>query len=157
MIFRRRSQRALIAGRWPSKHRPRPSDSDGGSAAVELVILTPALVLLTVMVVFLGRAGQATGQVSHAADQAARAASQVSAVRMPLTARTAARADLAANGVVCASVAVDTIVSSDMGVPSWVTVTVTCTVEGEGLGLLGVGRRIVRATSTEPVDRYRAP
>jgi Flp pilus assembly protein TadG len=50
-----------------------------GSASVELVLLTPVLMILVLLVVLAGRSGEVLLQVKHAADQGARAAS-ISAV-----------------------------------------------------------------------------
>ena len=47
-----------------------------GSVTVELVILTPLLMLLVLFGIYAGRASEAVIQVRHAADQAARAASK---------------------------------------------------------------------------------
>ncbi len=158
MSFRRRPSGALIGDRCRSRSSPDAAPPDQGSAAVELVVLTPVIVLLFVAVVFLGRAGQSSAQVRHAADQAARAASQVSVGRMPSVAHAAVVADLSANGVSCSSTSVDTAVSADSrGAPRWVTVSVTCQVDRSGLDLLGAASRSVQASSTEVVDRYRAP
>jgi Flp pilus assembly protein TadG len=121
---------------------------------VELVVLAPVLLILSLLIVHLGRAGGASQQVRHAADAAARAASIVATSRMRDEAESAARADLEANGVNCASTSVAVRIG---GPPSLrtVTVTVSCTTNSAGLDLLGVGGRSVRASSTEVVDRYR--
>ncbi len=121
---------------------------------VELVVLAPVLVVLSLLIVHLGRAGGASQQVRHAADAAARAASIVATSRMRAEAESVAVADLDANGVNCAS----TSVAVQLGGPPasrTVTVTLLCTTNSAGLDLLGVSGRSVRATSTEVVDRYR--
>lgn len=123
---------------------------DRGSATVELVALTPLLVVLLMFVVFAGRSGQTVVQVHHAADQGARAASMVRQAAMADTARAAVIADLAANGVACERPRVTTSVGADS-----VTVQVVCAVAVTGLGLLGAGPREVSASSTEVIDRYR--
>ena len=43
-----------------------------GSASVELVLLTPLLMILVLLVVLAGRSGEVLLQVKHAADQGAR-------------------------------------------------------------------------------------
>ena len=122
---------------------------------MEMVLLTPVLVLLMVFVVFLGRAGGANEQVRHAADEAARAASLIARPNMQAVAQLIATADLAANGVNCASTNVSVAVSNVVTAGS-VTVTVSCVVNRQGTGLLGVVARTITASSTEVIDRYRA-
>ena len=121
-----------------------------------MVLLTPVLILLTVFVVFLGRGGGATEQVRHAADEAARAASQVAVTNMHNVAQFIAAADLAANGFNCASTSVSVGVINNATVGS-VTVTVSCRVNQQGTTLLGNSSRTITASSTEVIDRYRAP
>lgn len=124
---------------------------DRGSAAVEMVLLTPLLVVLLLFVVYAGRAGQATEQVRHAADQGARAASMVSRPAWVAAARQAVETDLAQNGSPCSTTGV-TVTSFS----NYVTVSVTCRVERSGLGLLGLSSRVVVASSTEIIDVHRA-
>ena len=128
---------------------------ESGSVAMELVLLTPVLVVLLLFVVFAGRAGEGMSELRHAADQGARAASQASRSRMERVARAAVLTDLRSSGLSC----VDPLVSlstSNFPEGSFVTVSVTCHVSEEGLGLLRAGRRTMRATSTEIIDRFRS-
>ena len=129
--------------------------NDRGSVSVEMVLLTPVLVMLMLFVVFLGRAGGANEQVRHAADQAARAASIVARPRMQAVAELVAQADLAANGFSCSSTSVSVAL---LGAPfaSSVTVTVSCRVNQAGTELVGALSRTIVASSTDVVDRYRA-
>lgn len=128
---------------------------DFGSAAMELVLLTPVLVVLMLFIVFAGRAGEGMSELRHAADQGARAASQVARSRMESAARSAVLTDLRTSGSSCEnpSVSLTTESTSD---GSFVTVSVTCTISDDGLGLLRAGRRSIRATSTEIIDRFRS-
>lgn len=128
---------------------------DRGSIATEVVLLTPVLVSLFLLVVWLGRAGEVVVAVRHAADQGARAASLVRSDAMDATARDAVLRDLATNAVSCRSPLVD-VDRTSVGELQAVRVSVTCTVSQRGISLLGVGVRTVRASSTEVVDRYRA-
>ena len=57
-------------------------DLDRGSVSVEMVALTPILVLLALFAVFVGRSAEGLTAVQHAADQGARAASKVAFPRM---------------------------------------------------------------------------
>jgi Flp pilus assembly protein TadG len=127
---------------------------DRGSAAVELVLLAPVLVVLMLFVVFVGRAGGALDQVRHAADAGARAASLVSRPSMEGAAASAVAADLANNGANCSSTSVAVnVIEGEIGS---VTVTVSCVINGVGTELLGADARSVSASSTEVIDRYRA-
>jgi len=125
-----------------------------GSVSVEMVILTPILVTLMLFVVHLGRSGGAMEQVRHAADEGARAASIVSRPAMGAVARSVASADLSANGLNCSSTSVSVKVSAS-ATPS-ITVTVSCTVNTQGTALLGAAARVLVASSTEVIDRYRS-
>jgi Flp pilus assembly protein TadG len=127
---------------------------DRGSAATELVLVAPALVVLVLFVVFLGRAGQAAARVQHAADVAARAASMVRDTAMAEEARATALDELGRNGPACVEPAV-TVAVTDRDVDT-VTVTVRCRVSLQALGPLGVAARTVSASSTEVIDLYRA-
>lgn len=127
---------------------------DRGSVAVEMVVLAPVLVMLTLFIVFLGRAGGSVQQVRHAADVGARAASLVSRAAMQGVATSAVARDLADNGVNCASTSVSVSVNDSPDAGS-VTVTVSCVVNQDGTSLVGAAARTVTATSTEVIDRYR--
>ena len=127
---------------------------DRGSAAVEMVLLTPLLVLLLLFVVHVGRAGEGMTVVRHAADQGARAASMVSSGRMADVARRAVEKDLARADHSCADPSVS-VRTSVVGETTWVTVQVVCSTSFDGLGLLGAGGARMSASSTEIVDRYR--
>ncbi len=127
---------------------------DRGSAAVEMVLLTPLLVLLLLFVVHVGRAGDGMTAVRHAADQGARAASMVSSSRMVDVARRAVEKDLARADRLCADPSVS-VRTSVVGESTWVTVGVVCSTSFDGLSLLGAGGARLSASSTEIVDRYR--
>lgn len=127
-----------------------------GSVSVEMVLLTPVLVLLMLFVVYLGRGGGANQEVRHAADQAARAASIVARPRMQKVAQLVAAADLANNGFNCASTTV-LVGLRDAPMNASVTVTVSCRVNQQGTAMLGPITRVLTASSTEVIDRYRAP
>ncbi len=135
------------------RSRP-PTRKDSGSVTVEIVVLTPVLIMLTLFIVFLGRAGGSVQQVRHAADAGARAASLVSVVTMQRVAASVAARDLADNGVNCASTTVSVSVDESPTSGS-VTVTVSCVVNDDGTSLLGALARTVTASSTEVIDRYR--
>ena len=131
-----------------------------GAASLEVVVLTPVLVLLLGLLVLAGRVTLARTSVEQAADEAARSAS---------IARTAAGARrAAADGAVRAlgrqslrcsrvDVAVDVAgFAVPVGQPARVTATVTCVVALADLALPGFpGSRTVTASAISPLDTYR--
>lgn len=125
---------------------------DQGSVTVEVVLLTPLLVLFALFAIFGGRVAESMTDVQHAADQGARAASLVSAARMDAEANHAVRNDLAERGVSCPDPVVTLSRSMEGRV---VTVSVTCRAQNDGLEILSVATPTLTASSTEVVDRYR--
>lgn len=129
-------------------------NTERGSATVELVLLTPVLMVLTMFVVTAGRSGESKIQVHHAADQAARAASLVHPRSMQAVAERVARDDLVNSGVGCIDTTIDVVVDESGSLHS-VTVVVDCIVNHGDLELLGLRERHVFARSTEVIDRWR--
>ncbi len=124
---------------------------------MELVLLTPVLVVMLLFVVAVGRLAQANGEVQAAARDAARAGSLA---RSPNAVRAAgeaaARRDLEEGGVTCRSLDVR-LPTGEFRPGGVVSATVTCTVDLGELTLLRVpGTHRVSATFAEPVDKYRA-
>ena len=128
-----------------------------GSAAVELVLLAPVLLVLLMVAVAAGRFSLARGRVDEAARDAAREAS---------TWRTAGEAtahgtqrglnSLAASKMACRSpsVRLDTAGLRPGGV---VTADVTCVVDLSDLLGLGIGgRRTFHARAVSVVDTFRS-
>jgi Flp pilus assembly protein TadG len=128
--------------------------TQSGSVTVEIVLLTPVLMLLILFGVYASRASESLVQVRHAADQAARSASKVSRGRVQSVANDVANRTLNNSGTSCVDFAVSTTVI-DQGSNSAVRVKVECTIKTQGLELLGVSERRVSATSTEVLDRWR--
>ncbi|MFM7127451.1 MAG: TadE/TadG family type IV pilus assembly protein [Actinomycetota bacterium] len=127
---------------------------DRGSAAIEMVLLTPVLVVLLLFVIHVGRTSEGVSELRHAADQGARAASLVARSRMNAAAVLAVRRDLVASGSSCEkpTVAVTLQIS---GFSSSVRVDVRCQVSNLGLAMIGSRPVRLSATSTEVVDRFR--
>jgi Flp pilus assembly protein TadG len=133
---------------------------DEGGASLEVVILTPVLVLLLGLLVLAGRVALARTSVEQAADEAARSAS---------IARTASGARRAAEDGAARALAeqslrcsrVDVAVDVDgfavpVGQPARVRATVTCVVALADLALPGFpGSRTVTASAVSPLDTYR--
>ncbi len=125
-----------------------------GSVTVEMVLLTPVLMVLILFGVYSGRASESSIQVRHAADQAARGASKVSRARIEATAFQVAERVLVGESKSCIDFSVHTSLVAQGG-NSAVRVEVSCTINSQGLSLLGVTHRRVTASSTEVLDRWR--
>ncbi|MBU3689541.1 MAG: hypothetical protein B7C54_06175 [Acidimicrobiales bacterium mtb01] len=130
----------------------RSSVRDRGSVAVEVVLLTPVLIVFTLFAVFGGRATEAMSDVRHAADQGARAASMVSRARMEMVARDAVLTDLRNRNITCSDPGVVTSLDPSR---RFVTVAVTCRPDDRDLGLLNASMPELHASSTEVIDTYR--
>ena len=126
-----------------------------GSATVELVLITPVLMVLALFVVLSGRSGEALRQVQHAADHGARAASQASATKREAVGLAAAGRDLRSTRRACVDQSIQ-VERAKIGRFDAVKVSVSCGVEHSGLQLLGLSARRVTAESIEVIDVYRA-
>jgi Flp pilus assembly protein TadG len=136
-----------------------------GSAAVELVIIAPVLILMLLFVVFLGRLGWARGEVDAAAKAGARSGSLARSPGAAEPAGSRAATDaLASSKLLCErmTVVMDTSHYMIAGAPvlvqpgSFVTVTVTCTVKRSDLGLPFVpGTQTITVDATEVVDEFK--
>lgn len=134
--------------RWPD---------DRGSAAVELVLVTPLLVLVLLFVVALGRLSDARLLVADAAHQAARAASLARTETQARTdAQHAAQAALHAAHSACTHPQV-TVDTGGLTPGASTSATVTCTADLEQLTRIGMpGSVTVADTAHSPVDRHRS-
>lgn len=135
----------------------RLGNDESGAVSIELVLLTPLLLLMLLFVVALGRVVSARMEVDGAAAQAARAAS---IARDPLTAtamaKQAATTALGSDGVTCGDLAVTTD-TADFAPGGQVAVTVTCTVALSDLvGLRLLAAETLSSTATSVVDTYRS-
>ena len=133
---------------------------DRGAASLELVVLTPALVVLLGLLVLAGRVALAGTSVEQAADEAARSASIArSAGGARRAAEEGAQRALAQQNLRCSQVDVAVDVGGftvPVGASAQVRATVTCVVALSDLGLSGVpGSRTVTATAVSPLDTYR--
>jgi Flp pilus assembly protein TadG len=145
------------AGSRPARARPagRRRGSDRGSAAVEITLLTPLLVLMLLFVVFLGRVTEAQAVISDAAHQAARAAS-IAPTPAAAQARQAAATALSGRGLACRHFTV-TVDLAGFRPGGSVRATVTCTTGLSDLALLDVpGSRTLSASFTSVIDTYRS-
>ena len=128
-----------------------------GSAALEVTLITPLLVLVLLFVVGLGRLAAGRGEVDGAAADAARAASIARSPAAAVTeARTAAAATLADRSITCQplDVAVDV---SDFRPGGTVAVTVACTVQLSDVEPAGFGAtKQLHGHAVAAVDAFRA-
>ena len=152
---------AGLAGTAGAARVARRRDPEAGNAALEMVILTPVLILLVCMVIAAGRVAIAQGSVDAAARDAAR---QASIARTPEAALAAAEAsasaELAAEGLNCQPSIVadnlDAAFAMPVGQPASVTFTVSCTVSLSDLTVPGLpGHLPLSSTFTSPLDPYR--
>jgi Flp pilus assembly protein TadG len=139
--------------------RPRARD-ERGSAAIEAVIGVPAFLLFVGLIIFGGRTATTHQSVETAAADAARSASLE---RTTASARTqaisAATTSLTNQGIHCLDIDVTVDASQfsrAVGEAATVTVTVQCRLDLSDLSIPGVpGSRLIRATSTSPIDTWR--
>lgn len=140
----------------PPAGRTRKLHSGQGSAAVELVLLTPLLVVMMLLAVAMGRLVQSRLQADSAARQAARAASLAPDPATAAADATAtARAALASQNITCSGMSVTTDTSA-FRPGGQVSVQVSCTVSLSGLALLHLpGSQTLTSRFTSPIDLYR--
>ena len=144
-------------GKWLRvRWRRLQSDRDRGMQTVELVILTPVVILLLLVVVGLGRYSYGKQLVSQAAFAAARAASlTTTATDASAAAQAAGGAALAGAGISCRDIVVTTDVT-DFRAGGTVRVTVSCTASLSDLALSGLpGSTTVTAAAAAPLETYR--
>ena len=132
-------------------------DEETGSAAVELTLYTPVLILLLVVVVLFSRMTSAKADVIAAARDGARAASlnhdPASAAR---AARSTVRATLDAQHVACSGVTTE-VDASKVEPGGAISVTVSCVISMQELTGFGLtpGNRTVTGRSTAVIDTFR--
>jgi len=136
-------------------------DSDGdrrnerGSLAVELVLLTPVLVLFVVIVVALGRFELGREEVAAAAAAGAAAAAVAPSAGQAAAAATAAASPALSAVHSCLDPSV-AVAGAPFRAGADLRVTVTCYVDDSDLGIPGLaGRTTVVAVQQVPLDPYR--
>jgi Flp pilus assembly protein TadG len=120
---------------------------------VEVLLLTPVLMMLVMLIVYAGRYTEASIRVHRAADVGARVASISNESQMVWKGELAAHTDIRLSKSSCQQVDVN-LRTSRIGKLMTVTTTVSCVVPVMGLGLLSLPTRRVEATSTEVIDYY---
>jgi Flp pilus assembly protein TadG len=153
MTAQERLRRITRSGR--SRIRSLQSN-ERGSAAAELVLCTPLLILLLLFVVFCGRVADTSERLNDVAHQAARAATLArTSGQAVASAQSTATEALASAGINCQSLSVSTD-TQGLEPGSTVTVTVSCTVGLGDLTMLGLpGSRTFQSSFSSPVDVYR--
>lgn len=129
--------------------------ADRGSLAIELVILTPVLVLFMAVLVALGRIVEAQGQVDGAARDAARAASIAQDSGNALgDARTAADSDLVGASKCADTPDVTFGGGTDLAPGGVVNVIVTCRVGLPALSFIGFQTKTITGHASAPIDTF---
>jgi Flp pilus assembly protein TadG len=130
--------------------------TERGSAAIELVILTPVLVAAILTIAAGARYVDARGQTNSAAFAAARAASLTTSQDAAVAAgESAAEQSMAERGLACANLEVG--IDAHEFVPGGsIRATVTCTTDLSDLVGLGLpGTKTFTATATVPLEAHR--
>lgn len=131
-----------------------------GSATLELAIIAPAMLLLLSLALVAARVVNSASAVEQAAASAARSASMARDSRSALAeAKHAAESSLAQANLDCSSIGVDVDASEfprNVGQPATVRVDLSCVLGLSDLAIPGLpGKRLISASATSPIDRYR--
>jgi TadE-like protein len=145
---RRRLGAGWLRGRAASR-------ADRGSLAIELVILTPVLVLFMAVLVALGRIVEAQGQLDGAARDAARAASIAQNSGTALgAAQTAADSDLVGASKCADTPDVTFGGDTNLAPGGVVNVIVTCRVGLPALSFIGFQTKTITGHASAPIDTF---
>ena len=136
-------------------------DAERGSAAVEVTMLIPALLITLGLLVVGGRIWFARTTVNEAANSAARAASLArSATEAAVVGRAAADQSLSTNGLRCASTAIRINTAGfgvPVGTPATITTSINCRIAFADLLLPRVpGGVNLTASGASALDTYRS-
>lgn len=128
-----------------------------GVASIELVLMTPVLVIVLLFVVGLGRMAHARQQIDAVAADSARAASlERNTTLSAQAAQTTAERSLGQAGVSCTDLQVHVDLANYQP-GGEVRVTVSCTAQLHDVALAGFpGTKTFSATSVVPIETYRA-
>jgi Flp pilus assembly protein TadG len=129
------------------------AEKSRGSMTVEVLLLTPVLVMLVMLIIYAGRMTEASIRVHRAADVGARVASISNDSSMFWKGELAAHTDMRLSKSPCHNIDV-AVRKSRIDRLVTVTTTVSCTVPIAGLGLLPPRAQRVHASSTEVIDFY---
>ncbi len=128
-----------------------------GTAALELVLIAPVLLVVMLFVIGLGRMAHARQEVESVAADAARAASlERNTAQSAAAARTAAQTSLGDAGLACTQLSVSVDISNYRP-GGQVEVTVSCTAQLGDVALSGLGgSKVFTASSIVPIETHRA-
>ncbi|MEV6819983.1 TadE family protein [Nocardiopsis dassonvillei] len=137
-------------------HPAESGRADRGSATVELVLLTPALLAFAMLMVLAGRVADANSTADQVAHSAARAASLTRSVAAAEAAASGtAASSLAENGLACGNHSV-TLDHGGLTPGGAVTAVVECRIGLGDLTGLGVpGTMTITGDATVVVDTFR--
>ncbi len=138
-------------------HRVRRSGPERGAfAALELVILTPFIIVMMLLIVGFGRVERGRQLVDQAAQAASRAASlTVSPAAAQTAAKQAAEHTLSDGGLSCSSMTVN-IDTSAFYAGGQVTAHLSCQADLSQLAMAGLpGSTRLSSDSTSPLEQYR--
>lgn len=150
----------MIVGMNPAVGRivaeARRASGDTGTYSVELVLWTPALLLLVMLAVAGGRIVSAGNQADEASRDAARAASLTFTLPQATTAaKVAAHDALGRAGITCNALQVD--VSGTVRPGGLITVRVHCTADLSDIAIPGLpGSKTLSGTSSAPIEITRS-
>ena len=156
-VFRaRRGRGAARPCRCSYECRGRGRRDEHGSAAIELILMTPLLVAFIVMVIGAGRLVESRSQVNDTAYAAARAASLAPNLDAARQAGQRAAADaLSDRGKACARLDVS-LAGTVFEAGGHVKVEVTCTADLHDVVGFGLpGTKSFTATAVVPIEKYR--
>lgn len=142
--------------------RPTPHPANQrGSAAVEITLLIPALLITLGLLIIGGRVWFARTTVNEAANSSARAASLArSAAEAATLGRTAAHQSLSTQGLRCVSTAVEITTAGfgvPVGTPATITTSINCRVQFADLILPRIPGGIdLTASGASALDTYRS-
>jgi len=133
------------------------TETSRGSMTVELVLLTPVIVLFALMAVGMGRYEIAREEIVGAARAAAESASVVaSPSEAAAAASSTAMSGLQGLGGSCSGTRISTD-TADFVPGGSVTVTVSCEVSFADLLVPGMpGSAVIRVVESAPIDPYRS-
>ena len=145
---------SALQARWVQLRRHGERGAAGHT--LELVIITPVIIMILLLVVGLGRYSHGKQLVEQAAAAAARAASLAgTASQARDKALAAASGSLTDAGVSCASMSAS-VDTGSFRAGGTVRVTLTCTADLSGLALAGLpGSTTMTATGAAPLETYR--
>lgn len=137
--------------------RHRHDRGEQGTAAIELVLVAPVILVIFLFVIGLGRMAHARQQLESVAADSARAASlERNTSQSASAAMAAAQRSLGEAGVSCTDLAVNVDLSSYQP-GGRVTVTVSCKTRLSDVGMAGFpGSKTFTAKSTVPIETYRS-